>query len=833
VLLADLAALTRRRPRLTVWLIAIALGSALFFWWMGYGPTLDPTDLGWIYHDDPFTHVLGWEHYRSAPLAQYPITQNPLYGLELSSNVVFSDSIPIVAVVLRPLSALLPRPFQYLGLWILVSCVMQAYWSLRLVLLRTDRLRDAVIGSLVFLTTPVVLERFGGQTAVGSHWLVLWALWLYLEGRTRLAAWAGLLLLAVGVHAYLFVMVGAIWAAHLAACWIRRELGRRELVLAGATMLGVVAWMHVLGYFTIGKGAAAGAWRSNFDLLGFFTPAVGARQRWLPVIYNDPWDGNTYLGAGVIALLIASGAAWLVARRRGAVRPASGVRWVPLLVVVAGLALFAITDDVKLLGEQVVQLPFPHQLDRLYEMFRGAARMMWPAYYLILLGAVWLALRVWPARAVSAVLAAGVALQLYDVAPERAIKYTEVRLGGLIKPSADPIWNQIGAHYARIVSVPAKNRQPDWPTFAWFAAQHSMGTNIGYMSRIDPEAQAAANRRYIDAIATGAFDPRTAYYVPSPEVWDVARSTMGPQDLAVVADGYRLILPGARRWAAAPPAAPSTPPAWSHDWRLFNAPDHTGLLFSGWSWWESWGTWSIAPHATLVLPVPPNQDVRISFRWFCTPLQDRIRLRLGSQAFDVRFPGPDQEILSSFDIRTTSALLAVELDLPSAIVRPNNQRTVGIGLVGARVQRASERFDDEPPVIEPVLDAWTSFADKAPGRQFLQIGWSYGESWGTWSNAEEVTLALPVPADERLAITLRWVATAPAGQRQTGHVSFDDRTFEAAFPPADTVQEQTFEVTSRRRWIAVRIVVDRLNRVGGRALGVGLQAVRIHRLAPP
>jgi hypothetical protein len=63
-----------------VWLIAIGLGNALFFWWMGYGRTLDPRDLGWINHDDPFTHFIGWEYYRSAPLAQYPITQNALYG---------------------------------------------------------------------------------------------------------------------------------------------------------------------------------------------------------------------------------------------------------------------------------------------------------------------------------------------------------------------------------------------------------------------------------------------------------------------------------------------------------------------------------------------------------------------------------------------------------------------------------------------------------------------------------------------------------------------------------------------------------------------------------
>jgi hypothetical protein len=235
----------------------------------------------------------------------------------------------------------------------------------------------------------------------------------------------------------------------------------------------------------------------------------------------------------------------------------------------------------------------------------------------------------------------------------------------------------------------------------------------------------------------------------------------------------------------------------------------------------------------MVLPVPPNQDVRISFRWFSGAPQGRMRLQLGRQAFDVRFPTRAQEVRSNFEIKTTSALLEVGIEIPSVVVRPDNKRTVGIGLVGARVQLATEPFDDEPPVIDPVLDTWTSFAANAPGGAFLQTGWSYAEPWGTWSNAEEATLALPVPPDQRLAITFRWVATAPAGRRQTGHLSLDDQTFEVAFPPESTVQEQTFEVTSRRRWIAARFVIDRPNAVGGRALGVGLEAVRVHRVAQP
>ncbi|TMQ24257.1 MAG: hypothetical protein E6J90_08470 [Deltaproteobacteria bacterium] len=692
----------RRHPRLAIWLIALALGAALFFGWIGYARTLDPRNVSWISHEDPATHLIGWEQYRNAPLVQYPITKNGLYGLELSSNVVFSDSIPIAAIALRPLSDLLPQPFQYLGWWVLLSCVLQAYWAVRLVLLRTDRVRDAVLGSLLFITTPVLLERFGGQTAVGSHWLVLWALWLYLNGRgVQLRAWAVLLVLTVSIHAYLFAMVGPIWAAHLVACWRQRQLGRREVALAAATVLGVVAWMHVLGYFMIGKGAAAAAWRSNCDLLAFLAPAAGARQRWLPVIYNDPWDGCMYLGAGAIALLVGSAAAWLVAgRRRASPEPEpprpSRPPWTPLVIVVIGLALFAITNDVKLLGHHVVNLPFPRTLDRLYEMFRGAARLMWPAYYLVLLSAVWLAIRAWPARAVTWVIAAAVLLQLYDVTPETRIKRTELAAPGVLREPTDPVWTVLGEHYARIVSVPTHNRQPDWPLFAWFAARHRMGTNIGYLSRVDPVAEAAVARAHIHAIGTGTYDPDTVYYVPGAEVWNIARATMGPEDVALIADGFRLIVPGGRRWMAQPPLPPLAP-LWTDQWLTFNQPDHTGLLFSGWSWWESWGTWSIGPRSRITLPAPANQRVRVSFRWFSPFSRRRARVQIAGQRFDVAFPIRDQEVSSSFEVDATTPLLDVEIDVAGVVVRPDNQRTVGIGLVAARVQLASEPVQDLSP----------------------------------------------------------------------------------------------------------------------------------------
>ncbi|HEX8112605.1 MAG TPA: DUF6311 domain-containing protein, partial [Kofleriaceae bacterium] len=287
------AAPPRVARRHQVWWVALAVGIATFFAWIGYARTLDPQNLTWIFHEDPFAHVMGWEQLRNAPIAQYPLTRNELYGLEWSSTLVFADSIPAAALVLRPLSALLPRPFQYLGWWTLLTMVLQAYWGARLMLLRSQRLTDAAIAAVLFVTTPVLLERVGLHTALGSHWLLLCALWLYLDARAvRPRAWAALLLLAVSVHAYLFVMIGGIWAAHLVRCRLDGQLSRRDVVAAAITAAAVVAWMHALGYFVVGEGIAGGGWRSSVDLLGFVAPARGALLGLAGVLTSDAWDGS-------------------------------------------------------------------------------------------------------------------------------------------------------------------------------------------------------------------------------------------------------------------------------------------------------------------------------------------------------------------------------------------------------------------------------------------------------------------------------------------------------------------------------------------------------------
>jgi hypothetical protein len=146
------------------------------------GPSgLDPANIGWNASGDAATHYLGWWFFRNSAW-HFPLGASPDYGLELGSAVFYSDSIPLLAFLFKPFAAWLPTPFQYFGLWVLLSLSLQALFTWRLLgacsATRPLALRASAVG--LFLFSPPLLIRIGGHISVEGHWMLLDSLLLFL-----------------------------------------------------------------------------------------------------------------------------------------------------------------------------------------------------------------------------------------------------------------------------------------------------------------------------------------------------------------------------------------------------------------------------------------------------------------------------------------------------------------------------------------------------------------------------------------------------------------------------------------------------------------------------
>ena len=170
----------KHRVYLAIGCILLAIGA--FFGVVG-PLVLNPQNIAWLGGGfDPTQHYLGWAFFRNSTWS-FPLGLNPDFGMDISSSIVYSDSIPLLAFIFKPFALLLPNSFQYFGIWLLLCFILQGYFAWRLVALLKISPIASLAASLLFIFSPPLFWRIGLHAALVGHWLILAA--LYLNFRPR------------------------------------------------------------------------------------------------------------------------------------------------------------------------------------------------------------------------------------------------------------------------------------------------------------------------------------------------------------------------------------------------------------------------------------------------------------------------------------------------------------------------------------------------------------------------------------------------------------------------------------------------------------------------
>lgn len=535
----------RKTPLLTLW-PAVVLGMVAFFAITG-GKILDPTRTAWLMNGDPTTAWLGWEFFRQAPLLQWPLGANPNYGLAIGSSIVFSDSIPLLALLFKPFSALLPTPFQYLGFWLLCCFVLQAVFAWKLLSICTESAWLKLLGTVFFLIAPALVWRLHQHYALAAHWIVLAALYGYFS-RTRPALyWMALLVAAVLVHAFLFVMAGVIWAADLVHRLWSKQTGPRNLALyALACVSAVLLAMWAAGYFMLGgEPGAFGFGYYRMNLLSLIDGGeVWAQQSWSKVLRDQPqtagdYEGFNFLGLGILCLGFVASVE--LSRLQRADFNAATV--VPICAAALMLFVFALSNRVAYGAHEVLVYPWPEFALKIGNAFRSSGRMFWPVYYLSYLAIFFLLFRHANRRYAVAVCAALLFAQLSDSAPALSGFRERFSQAKWQTPLQAPQWNEFGKRYQKLVYVLPANTPPRWAELAHFAATHAMAINMGYLARVNSQALQTAREQLISTIRAGQLDSHALYVFEDEALWNLAQQQARPEDWSGTLDGVRVFAP--------------------------------------------------------------------------------------------------------------------------------------------------------------------------------------------------------------------------------------------------------------------------------------------------
>jgi hypothetical protein len=626
----DLVMLSINRVPKLQWsvLFPIAMGLLAFLLVIGPSP-LDPRNIAWLDGGyDPTQHYIGWAFFRSTPW-MWPIGLSPNFGMEYSSSIVYSDSIPIFAFIFKLLSSWLSQPFQYFGIWYLACFILQAIFASLCVGLFIPKNRPLImlccVGILLF--SPPMLWRIGLHAALAAHFTILASLYLIFRPYQKRNSlfWIILLDIISLIHLYLLAIVLALWIASLLDDLRLKKVSLYSFIAEiSVVLISLVILLWQAGFFEISAlSSTTGDYGDySFGLLSFFDS-----QQWsylIPSIPGGTLESFNYLGLGSIGLLLA-----IFFSKKVIINPlASFIKErIFLSFILLCLSFFAVSNTIRV-AEFAFTIPLPQEIFSLASIFRASARMIWPLYYVLVLGVLYWIYQHFNSKTASILLLCACVIQIVDTSAgwtSMRRQFTDAPSNsGLKSPLKNPFWAQAARKYDEVINTSFPSGPPNlyvgWHIWANYASQYGLKTNSAWLSRYDSKQLIEAKNLLNEEIYRGVYRNTALYIVREELLIPISMHLDLKKDLLTRIDDFIVLAPG---WKA----CTACMDVWSEELLLptISTPKinqeidfkkgSAGTLYlvginqyqirgSGWAFPESWGVWAEGDRAKLVLPLP-------------------------------------------------------------------------------------------------------------------------------------------------------------------------------------------------------------------------------------
>jgi hypothetical protein len=497
---------------------------------------LQPQNIDWILKGDLGQHFIGWHAFRhdawSWPLGWTTFLDNPV-GIPIS----FTDSNPLLSIALKSFSFLLPRYFQFVGLWYL-SCIILHYTFAYFLLneLEKDNLR-CILGAVLLTLLPFVLGRSRHDTLL-AQWLILATFYVFLFVKTRRmrhALFATILAVSIAVHPYFYPMCAVFvglnllrdvvgdWRHRAAASFVVRSKVTFASAIGPILVYGLVTFIpaFALGLFHLDSfGGKYGIY--TMEPLAWFNPQNKSLVLGSWTIGPGQREGFQYLGLGNLILVAVAAGLTLVWKVRVVEPLLLALKW--LLPGCVLLYLVALSPTVTAFGHVVIDLD-PSDLPLLgqpatwfFGLFRSSGRLFWPGSLLLVivaLATVVAADRRWT----SPLLAALILVQLADSLPlaNRIRALTESQDDRTVfRAIGQPeLWREILQASKRVVFAPTTHSMMN-DRFHLELFLLAVPANVGFNSTYTSQwarhpKQKAFVRRDREQVSAGQFDDEQLY----------------------------------------------------------------------------------------------------------------------------------------------------------------------------------------------------------------------------------------------------------------------------------------------------------------------------------
>lgn len=485
--------------KININIVAALLGGIAFV--LIYGvKILNPLYTDWLLTGgDPSQHYLGWEFFRRSDW-YFPFGLTDQLAYPLKTSVIYTDSIPIFAVFFKLFRNILPRQFQYFGIWGLLCFVLQGYYAAKILGERSSSKTVILAGSVFFIVSPIMVFRMYYHTALAAHWLILLAIYFYSKHEKEyrdifkpVMQWGILGILIGSIHLYFVPMCGAILLGYiLCSIWKERKIRIRFFYPGISFSVGLFLTIYLLGGFSSGADTETNnLGLFSFNLNAFLNPMSYSTLLKNTSLWNWPfytqgqYEGFSYLGMGII-LLCACGIVLMIKnifRRR---KPS--VYQVMTVLMSIGLIVLAASPTITWNDKLLLQLPYSSTIYKYWGIFGSCGRMAWPVvYFLMIFGITSIGNMKWKRKEISCViLILACVVQVVDLSGQlykRHENYGEKVV--YQSPLAGTVWDDIisSGEYKHVVWVTHNVDHDDVIQVAVYAMKNDMTMGNFYFAR--------------------------------------------------------------------------------------------------------------------------------------------------------------------------------------------------------------------------------------------------------------------------------------------------------------------------------------------------------------
>ncbi|SKB63658.1 hypothetical protein SAMN06296386_10377 [Lachnospiraceae bacterium] len=399
--------------------LSVILSSVIFVFFYGI-KILNPLYDEWIFIGkyDLAQHYTGWMGYRNSPW-YFPLGVMDSLTYPDKACVIYTDSIPLLAIFFKLLSPILPSTFQYLGFYGIVVFALNGLFSALVIKKYTGNDMFAILGSMFFVISAQMMCTMIEAIALSSHYLILMSICIIayrndLSFKQKLIGWGVISGLATTIHLYLLLMSGVILCGFLLIDFLEKKKILEDLLYLASFLSVSVFLFAIVGGFSSNARYSAGYIAPGMDINYFFN----SFNKYLlfdelPHYHTIP---TFYLGAGMMFLSLVCIVAVLRELNREKIK-----RHLPAVIGFSFIFIvsyiIALTPEIRLNKEIIFTYQLPEALENMWMTFRCSRRLGWICIYLIMFAALCADRNTRIKKYKMAITVLALCIQLFDFSP--------------------------------------------------------------------------------------------------------------------------------------------------------------------------------------------------------------------------------------------------------------------------------------------------------------------------------------------------------------------------------------------------------------------------------